>query len=331
VTGLLIPGLADSAGVTMRRPYRASLRGGVDCRESLGTLDDVRMHAITILLAIHTLTSASGGDSSQVNLRKAVTLYASFDTEPRADRGGGVLGLATRFNDAKAKGSFMFAKDFDRKVFRIARDKGVHGGALEVSDVLPNNGRIFFPAKGNLAYQKTGWGGAFSVWINTDPNTQLKTPFCDPVQITQKGATNGGIWFDFNSAKPRRDLRMGVFPAVAAGEKPISEDDAGAPMVRVPAIDFKAGQWHHVVVSWNNFDTGKSDAQAILYIEGKQIGEVKGRPIAMDWDVERAGIYVAVNFIGLLDEFAVFGRPLSAEDVALLHREPGVLAELARK
>ena len=75
--------------------------------------------------------------------------------------------------------------------------------------MLPRNGRIFFPAKGNLAFKKGGWGGAVSLWINTDPNTLLKTKFCDPIQITQKGANNGGIWFDFNDAKPR-DLRMGV-------------------------------------------------------------------------------------------------------------------------
>jgi hypothetical protein len=259
-------------------------------------------------------------------LRKAITLYASFDEEVRADRGGGELKLSTRTNDPDTKGKFLFKPGFNDKVFRIAKGKGIHGGALEVVDVLPNNGRIFFPAKGNIAYRKSGWGGAVSVWVNTDPNTMFKTPFCDPVQITQKGANNGGIWFDFNSAKPRRDLRMGVFSAVAEGQKPISEDDKNAPMVRVPSVDLKAGQWHHVVLSWSNFDTGKDDARAALYIDGKLIGEVKDRPIAMEWDVDRAGIYVAVNFIGLLDELAVFNRPLTADEVSLLHREPGMLA-----
>jgi hypothetical protein len=156
------------------------------------------------------------------------------------------------------------------------------------------------------------------VWINTDPNKRFKTSFCDPIQITQKGANNGGIWFDFNGAKPKRDLRMGMFPAVAEGQKGIGEDDPGAPMVRVPAVSFQRGEWHHVVLSWQNFDTGKDDAQATLTIDGKHIGDVKQRAIAMDWDIEKAGIYIAVNFIGLLDEFAVFARPLTFE--------PGVLA-----
>src|SRR5439155_250054 len=119
-------------------------------------------------------------------------------------------------------------------VFTIAKDGGIHGGALEVKDVLPRNGRIFIPAKGNLAFKKGGWGGAVSFWMKTDPETLLKTKFCDPFQITHKGANNAGIWVDF-------------------------------------------------------------------------------------------------NYVGLLDEFAVFGRALTAEEAALLKAKPGLLAPLRKK
>src|SRR5262245_23471587 len=82
------------------------------------------------------------------DLMKAVSFYASFDEEVRGDVGGGGLTLDTRSNHPTEKGQFVFEKGFDAKVFRIARDKGIHGGALEVTDVLPNNGRVFFPVKG---------------------------------------------------------------------------------------------------------------------------------------------------------------------------------------
>jgi hypothetical protein len=267
----------------------------------------------------------SGGDE-EAAVRKAVTLYASFDEDVRADVGGGQLIPSARFNQGEG---FVFAKDFKGGPFRSARGRGISGGALEATDVLPRNGRIFFPAKGNLAYKKDGWGGSVSVWVNTDPNKLLKTSFCDPVQITQKGANNGGIWFDFNNAKPR-DLRMGVFPAVPAGQKPIAESDPKAPMVRVPAIAFKSGDWHHVVLTWDNLDSGKKNARAVLYIDGKRIGEIAGRELAMKWDLEKTGIYIAVNYIGLLDELAVFNRPLSAAEVGLLHRKPGLLSPLKK-
>ncbi len=262
-------------------------------------------------------------------VRKAVTLYASFDEGVKADHGGGELTLSTRFNHETEKSKFVFTKGYNADAFRIAPGRGVAGGALQARDVLPRNGRIFFPAKGNLAYKKGGWGGSVSVWVNTDPNKLFKTSFCDPVQIAQKGANNGGIWFDFNDARPR-DLRMGVFPAVAEGAKPVAESDPAAPMVRVPGIGFKEGDWHHVALTWDNLDTGKKDAKAVLYIDGKRIGAVSGRALAMGWDLDRTGVYVAVNYIGLLDELALFNRPLSAAEVSLLHRRPGLLAPLKK-
>jgi hypothetical protein len=269
------------------------------------------------------------GEAGETALHKAVTLYASFDEEVRADTGGGKLALKTRFNHPTSKGKFIFEDGFSSKAFRIVKSKGIHGGALECIDVLPNNGRIFFPARGNLAYRKGGWQGAVSVWIKTDPDKLLKTKFCDPIQITQKGANDGGIWFDFNDAKPR-DLRIGVFPTVMGG-KALSESDPKAPMVRVKGVGFTANAWHHVVLTWRNLDTGKTDAVASLYIDGKRIGQVADRDLAMAWDIDHAGIYIAVNYIGLLDELALFGRELTQAEAALLHAKPGVLGALKKK
>lgn len=266
--------------------------------------------------------SATAEDDKAI--RDAVTFYASFDEAVRGDRGGGQLTPDTRFNHPTEKGQFVFEKNIDPKVFRIAKGKGIVGGALEAVDVLPNNGRIFFPAKGNIAYKAGGWSGSVSVWCNTNPDTMLKSSFCDPIQITEKGAGNGGLWFDFNDAKPR-DLRHGAFPMVPVGGKPIGESDPNAPMVRVPGIGWKAGDWHHVVLTWKNLDTGKDDAVTALYIDGKLIGEVKGRAIAMGWNIDKAGIYVAVGYIGLLDELATFNRALTADEVVRLHKEPVLL------
>lgn len=285
------------------------------------------------VLAVMAVCAADAGDKSapaegatKRALKKAMTFHASFDESLEADFARGGRKLGTRFNHATEKDKYVLEKGFDAKVFRIARGKGIHGGALEAIDVLPRNGRIFYPGKANLAFRKGGWGGAVSVWVNTDPDKLLKTKFCDPVQITQKGALNGGIWFDFNDARPRH-LRHGAFPALKANEKAMSEDDADAPMVRVPKPGFKVGQWHHIVLSWKNFDTGKNDAVSGMYIDSKLIGEVKDRAISMEWDVARTGIYVAVNYIGLLDELSIFDRPLTSAEVMALWKQPGLLSE----
>jgi hypothetical protein len=275
------------------------------------------------------LSGSADAQEDDAALRKAVTFYASFDDSVKGDFGGGELTLSTRFNHETEKGKFVFEKGYDAKVFRIAAGKGKSGGALEVVDVLPRNGRVFFPAKNNLAYKQGGWGGSVSVWINTDPDKLLKTRFCDPVQITQRGANDGGIWVDFNDAMPR-DLRMGIFPAVAAGAKPLAESDPQGPMVWVKSIGFQAGEWHHIVLTWEHVDSGKKDGTAQLYIDAKHRGTVADRELAMKWELDRTGIYVAVNFIGLLDEFALFDRPLTAAEVARLHKQPGLLAPLKK-
>lgn len=273
--------------------------------------------------------TARGDEPAKVAVRAAATFYASFDETVRGDFGMGAMTPSSRFNHETQAGKFVFQEDIDRSVFRIAAQKGIHGGALEPTDVLPRNGRIYFPLKDNLAYNARGWSGALSVWCNTDPNRLLKTTFCDPVQITEKGANNGGIWFDFNNARPR-DLRHGAFPAVSEGQKPIHEEDPQTPMVRVPGVAWQSGEWHHVVLSWRNFDTGRPDAVSSLYIDGKLIGQIRDRPIAMNWNLDKAGLYVAVNYLGLLDELALFGRELVAEEVQLLHTEPGLLAPLKK-
>lgn len=255
----------------------------------------------------------------------AVSFYASFDEDVQADFGAGKRTPDTRFGPPPEPDKHVFTSGFDSNLYRIARGCEISGGALEATGLLPDNGRIFFPVKGNLAFDRTGWSGAVSFWANTDPNESIKAPFCDPLQITQNGANNGGLWVDFNKATPR-DLRHGAFPAAVAGQSPISEDAPDAPLVRVPRVGWKAGEWHHVVLNWRNLDTGRPDAVSALWIDGHKIGEIGPREIAMKWNPDRAGIYVAVNYVGLLDELALFSRALMDFEIERLHAEPSLLA-----
>jgi len=281
---------------------------------------------LLLILALYA-PLAPGAGADEVALRNAVLLYASFDDAVRMDFGAGEPVPGTRSVNPEDK-KFVFKPGFDAKCFRIAKGKGISGSCLEVTDLPPQSGRLHFPAKGNVAFAKDkSWGGAFSVWVNTDPNKLLKTPFSDPVLITQKGLNNGSIWTHFNDAKPRA-LQAGTYPSIPDGQKPIDEDDPKAPLTRLKDAGFKAGEWHHIMLSWDRFNSGKNDGTHTLYVDGKKIGELKDYPIAMDWDIDQARIYFAVNFIGLLDELAVFRRPLSEAEVTLLHTKPGVLGVL---
>jgi hypothetical protein len=258
-------------------------------------------------------------------MREALTFYASFDETLDADLARGQKSLRTRFGALDNPSGFRFEDGYPKDAFRVAPDRGVHGGALEATDVLPENGRIFFPAERNLPYDTRGWGGTVSFWLKTNPDTMLKTPFCDPVQITEKGATDGGLWIDFPDSNPR-DLRLGAFQSEGNGRERIPESDPDAPLVVVSPVGFEERDWRHLLFTWSNFDSGAENAQAVLYIDGKPQGAIGGRSITMDWNLGRTGIYVAVNYIGLLDEFAIFDRPLNEEEIARLATDPAALA-----
>jgi len=269
-------------------------------------------------------------DSAAEKIRAAVSFYASFDEQVAADFGAGCLQAGTRFDHPTEKGQFIFEPGFDTKIFSIATGQGIHGGALRVADVMPLRGRLYFPAEKNLNFDAQGWGGTVSLWINTDPNTSLKTPFCDPFQITERGANDGGLWIDFPDVSPR-DMRLGAFPAARDGAEPLQESDPDAPLVWLKQVGFKVGEWHHLAITWKNFDTDQPNAEAVLYVDGKRIGRLHDRDIAMRWNISKTGIYIAVNYIGLLDEFSVFSRPLDEEEIALVHADPGMLATLKKK
>jgi hypothetical protein len=50
----------------------------------------------------------------------------------------------------------------------------------------------------------------------------------------------------------------------------------------------------------------------------------------MNWNLDKTGIYMAVNYVGLLDELAIFNRLLTLEEVRLLQNKPTVLIPLKK-
>jgi hypothetical protein len=249
----------------------------------------------------------------------AVTFYASFDQAIRADMGRSVV--RTRSGAPGKPDEWQFRDGYDEALYRIAPNGGIQGGALEALAAPQNFARFFFPAEGNLAFNPSGWEGSVSFWLDTDPNTRILAPFSDPIQITQKGANNGGLWIDFPESSPR-NMRLGAFPGVG---RLFRESDDDAPMVVVRDVGFRSGEWHHVAFTWSGFDTGRPDAYAALYVDGELRGELTNRAIAMGWDLAQTGIYLAVNFVGLLDELAIFSRRLTPGEVRELQGEPGLL------
>ena len=96
----------------------------------------------------------------------------------------------------------------------------------------------------------------------------------------------------------------------------LNRSPGGATIFDIRAGDNKANEWQHYAGTFS-----RADGLAVLYINGKNVGEQKaqvGTPIAGDWDSgARVGYNIDNNrpFAGLMDELNVWKRGLTEEEV----------------
>ena len=280
--------------------------------------------AITFLAGI-ALSEVVADQPSARGLRGLVTFYASFDKSTTADFGKGDLTLWTRYGNP-GKGNTFVQHQVESDLIRIAPGGGVSGGGLEFVDVVPNDGFVFFPAEGKLGVKPGGWGGAMSMWLNGDL-TKLKTEYCDPMQIIYRRYNNGAVWTDFTPDRPR-DLRLGLFSTLPKGQTAREAPEAQLPIARAKAPMIEPGKWHNLVLVWQNFDSGKPNASARLYLDGRQIAALENKNADMNWDLSQARIFLGAALIGRIDEVAIFSRTLIVDEVGLIANDPAMLAGL---
>jgi hypothetical protein len=257
-------------------------------------------------------------------LRKAVTFYASFDAKAEGDFGQGDLRLWTRADDLSEKDKKVVRLGYDEENIQIAGDRGVSGGAIEFRGRSNDNAFIFFPAAGKLAVRKGGWGGAVSLWVKAEEAKIPEAGPWDPFLLVEKAWNDGAVWCDFAPGAAPRDFRIGLFPAVSGGKTPPTLELGEKIWLRVKAPPLEPNAWHHIAQAWGNFDTGNADAWSACYLDGKLVGKVEGRDGTMAWDLERVRFHIGSGLVGLIDEVALFNRPLTEEEVARLYEEPGL-------
>jgi hypothetical protein len=252
------------------------------------------------------------------SLREALTFAASFDTGTNAEF-------------AKGDRRVYHASSGDRKdpkpglvagEVEVAKGAGRLGGdALRFRK--KSNRVVFYRAAGNVDYRKTDWSGTVSFWLSLDPEKDLEPGYCDPIQITEKAWNDAGLWVDFSKDETPRHFRLGAFADLKVWN-PTNRDfeklpEAEKPMSTVTRPPFGRGKWTHVAITFERFNTGKSDGLAKLYLDGAFQGAVSGRDQTWSWDVERAAIQLGLSYVGLFDDLTIFRRALSDAEIRTLH------------
>jgi hypothetical protein len=183
---------------------------------------------------------------------------------------------------------------------------------------------VFFKGGANSPWAGRNWQGSASFWLSTDPVAELQPGFCDPIQLLGRAWNDASLWVEFEKrADGTAPFRLGVYADLEVwnpAKRRIQDiPPAERPLVGVDHPPFSNARWTHVVFTWTSFNTGWPDGVARLYLDGRERGALTGRQQTFTWDPEASAITLGLNYVGLLDELAIFSRALTAEEVRVLH------------
>ncbi|MBI1325480.1 hypothetical protein GC170_20130 [bacterium] len=260
--------------------------------------------------------SANAGDLPP-ELRKSLTFSATFDSGFDAELARG----DARLHSAKSLDRKAIDESLSAPGVKRVTDTQRSGQCLHFEG--PNKTALFFKAAGNMPYRPDGpWSGTVSYFLKVDPAKDLPPDFVDPLQITEKAWNDAAFWNDFTKDDRPRKFRLGILPDLKHWNPKGDIDfdklpDAEKPAIVVADPPFR-GQWVHVLFTFENFNSGKSDATARLYLDGELAGEAKGRNQKYTWDPAKTVIFIGINYGGKLDDLMIFDRAITAEEAKTL-------------
>jgi hypothetical protein len=251
------------------------------------------------------------------DLKPDLVFHADFDSslDARIAKGDRRLYSASSFKEQSTAKPGLDGTDVEH-----APGAGRNGsGALRFRK--KNTKAVFFRAEDNVPFDRVNWSGTLSVWLNLSPDEDLEPGFCDPVQITDKAYNDSAIWVDFTKDDKPRRFRLGVFGALAIWNPQNLPPDKNPAfdkrLVVVKQPPFARGKWTHVAVVYSGLG---GNGSATLYLNGVAQGTARGISEPFEWDQTRASIRLGVSYTGLMDDIAIFRRPLSASEVKRIAR-----------
>lgn len=252
-------------------------------------------------------TAAPGAD-----LTGSLTFRATFDggTDAQVAKGDKAIYSAKSYKEQATA-----QKGIGSAPAELAKGAGRQGGALRFT--RKNEAAVFYKADKNVAFDPKSWTGTISFWLSLDPETDLAPGYCDPIQVTDKAYNDSAIWVDFTKDDKPRHFRLGIFGDLKSwnpkNREPDKNPDFLNRLVVVKQTPFARGKWTHVAIVHTALGSGKGSAT--LYLDGKPQGTTPaiGEPFA--WNPALGAIRLGVNYVGLMDDVAIFNRALTAPEI----------------
>ena len=278
----------------------------------------------TFVIGISALSLACAGHAqalgpSSASLRDALTFHASFDggTDAEFALGNPTIHWAPSMKHPRVGKPGLP----ESGVVTLAKGEGRFGDALRFQKKAPE--MVFFQAEKNIAYQPRGWNGTVSLWLKVDAEKELAPGFCDPIQITSREWNDAAFFVEFEKRTNSIPFRLGAYADFKVwnpdnrewSKIPFEEK----PLVHIQQPPFRGDQWTHVVFTFENFNSGRPDGVAKLYLNGQRRGTVSPREQTFTWEPAKTLIMLGLGYAGLYDDLALFNRALSEPEIQALH------------
>ncbi len=246
---------------------------------------------------------------AQAELAEALIFHAPFDSGPNAAKASGDALIYTAENLKREEMTAGLPNHVS-----LAPSGGRFGGCLRFSDVSEQV--VMFRGRRNVSYNSESHDSTISLWLKVDPKDGLKPGYVDPLQITDKKWNDASIFLDFTKDDSPRHFRLGVFSDFAFWNPGNREFDNLAPAERPMVVDskppFAGDRWTHVAFTLERVN-GRDTASS-LYIDGKLVGTLD-RDQKITWDISKVAIMLGIQYIGDLDDFAIFNRVLTESEI----------------
>jgi hypothetical protein len=285
--------------------------------------------SVSIILAAAACSALAQPQPTTAPLAAALTFHAPF--EGRLDAAY-AKGDARLYSARDRRAAATAGPGMDGDQVRIAPGAGRHGDAIRIA--LKASPLVFFKGEGNISYSPRDWSGTVSVWLSLDPDRELAPGYSDPLIITPRSWDDASLFVDFTRDDVPRRFRFAAFADKAVWNPGGSDWDAvpvtDRPMIEVSRPPFAAGKWTHVAWTWERFNAGGTEGALRGYLDGTPAGMLSGRRQIYTWNPAEVLIAFGVEYVGLMDELAIFDRALSADEIRTLHTLPGGVSALRR-
>ena len=242
---------------------------------------------------------------SLAGLKNSICLYASFNDSSNADMARGDDRATLRAEVAHhdpSSGRFGGAMVFS------ARD---HGWAED---------ECTFASRDNFPFREdAGFDGTVSMWVKGDPDAELSPDYPVDLFHVSRHAADASYYLDLTRPNdwrygcPRK-LRFGFY-----NDSPAQDMFQEGQLIVVGDLNWNDGNWHHVVATWKNSNSGESNGKAVVYIDGQMRGWMEGYKHHFAWNPDQVTIGLGQRYVGAIDEFVILDQALTAEQVAALH------------